>query len=189
MKPVFIIEHLEPKLWPWCLIEYKNISRLVGKENLWFTNIKDNGRKLGSYGKVFGKSVKTLNLDRACILDPDAKETLTPLNARGYEYFILGGILGDEKFNWRTRDELTKYMSKVKAFNLGDGQFSTDNAVLVTKKIAQGVSLDEIPFQDGLEIKIKKGESVILPYRYPLVNGRSQISAELVKYLKKKKDF
>ncbi|MEK6899131.1 MAG: SAM-dependent methyltransferase [Nanoarchaeota archaeon] len=185
----FIIEHLEPKLWKWCEIEYKNISKLVGKENVWFTNIKDNGRKLVSYGKVFGKSVRTMQLKNSCILDPDAKETLTPEIAKNYEYFIFGGILGDEKFNWRTRDELTKYMKNIPAFNLGNGQFSTDNAVLVTNEIIKGKELGEIEFKDELEIKIKKGESIILPYRYPLINGRAQISSELVRYLKKKKDF
>src|SRR3989344_4588506 len=39
-KQIYIIEHLEQKLWPWCVIEYKHISKIAGKNNLWFTNIK-----------------------------------------------------------------------------------------------------------------------------------------------------
>jgi len=45
-KTVYIIEHLEPKLFPWCMIEYKHISKTVGKSNLWFTNIKQKGKVL-----------------------------------------------------------------------------------------------------------------------------------------------
>ena len=38
---IYIIEHLEPKLWEWCILEYEHISQTVGKDNLWFTNIRD----------------------------------------------------------------------------------------------------------------------------------------------------
>ena len=41
---IYVIEHLEPKLWEWCEIEYESISKIVGKENLWFTNIKNEKR-------------------------------------------------------------------------------------------------------------------------------------------------
>lgn len=189
MHSIFVIEHLEPKLWPWCLIEYKNISKLVGKNNVWFTNIRDGKSSLEPYGRVFGESVQDLGLADACILDPDAQETLTPHLAKKYTYFIFGGILGDEQFNWRTKQELTRFMKKLPAFNLGPGQFSTDNATYVTKKIIDGTLLEKIPFQDTIEVDIKKGESVVLPYRYPLINGKPQISNELVRYLKNKKEF
>ena len=36
----FIIEHLEKKLFEWCLIEYEHISKIVGKNNLIITNVK-----------------------------------------------------------------------------------------------------------------------------------------------------
>ena len=36
-----IIEHLEPELYDWCLIEYEHISKIAGKGNLIFTNIKN----------------------------------------------------------------------------------------------------------------------------------------------------
>ena len=93
--PIFIIEHLEPALFPWCLLEYKHISKIVGKRNLWFTNIKDKDKnKLSKYGKVFTESIKQLinknyhchnvkthlyfTNKNICILDPEAKKTLTP---------------------------------------------------------------------------------------------------------------
>lgn len=189
MQAIYVIEHLEQKLWPWCLIEYKNISKIAGKENLWFTNVRDGATKLKPYGKVFRESVRKMKLTGACVLDPDSKTELTSELAGNYEYFIFGGILGDAEFNWRTKNELTRFMKRMPAFNLGKGQFSTDNAVFVTKEIVGGKHLNEIPFIDDAEIDIKKGESIILPYRYPLVKGKPQMSAELVSYLKKKKGF
>lgn len=96
--PVYIIEHLEPRVFKWCLIEYKNISKIVGKDNLWFTNIKQNSKEakeLTEYGKVIKESAINLNLKNACVLDPEANKTLTKNEAKRFDYFIFGGILGD----------------------------------------------------------------------------------------------
>ena len=65
--PKFIIEHLEPRLWKWCLVEYRHISEIVGKRNLIFTNVKKLGEKLKDLGKVESKSVKEMNLKNACV--------------------------------------------------------------------------------------------------------------------------
>ena len=75
-KKTFIIEHLEPKLWEWCLIEYEHISETIGRENLWFTNIKNekDKQKLEKVGKVFRESVKEMSLNNICILDPESKK-------------------------------------------------------------------------------------------------------------------
>lgn len=188
MKPIFIIEHLEPKVWPWCLIEYESISKITGKKNVLFSNVKEK-KILSRYGNVTSESVRTMQLERACVLDPAGTKELTPKEAKKYDYFIIGGILGDEHFNWRTKKELTRFMKHVPVYHLGKGQFSTDNAVYVTKRISEGTALKAIPFQDTIEIPITSIESVILPYRYPLVNGKPRISKKLIRYLKHKKDF
>ena len=177
---------MEPKLWPWCLIEYKHISKTVGKNNVWFTNIPGSQiKKLSSFGKVLTKSIKFLNLENACILDPESDSTLTPRSSSNFQYFIFGGILGDNPPKKRTNLELTQFLPNAKSFNIGKAQMSTDNAVYVTKKIIEGTPLKEIPFQDEIEIKLNKIESTILPYRYALVNGKPLYSKELVRYLKK----
>lgn len=181
---IFIIEHLEPKLWPWCLIEYKHISKTLGRRNVWFTNIKKSDvKKLSKFGKVFTQSVKSLDLKNSCVLDPESKNTLTPQNSK-FDFFIFGGILGDNPPRKRTTPELTKFLPDAKCFNLGVSQMSTDNAVYVAKKIVEGTPLEKISFQDGIEIRINKIESTILPYRYALVNGKPFYSKELLKYLK-----
>jgi len=188
MNQLIIIEHLEPKLWPWCTIEYESISKLIPKDNLWFTNIKENGSKLGKLGKVTKESVIDMNLEDVCILDPDAKLTLNPEESRKFKYFVIGGILGDYPPKKRTKVELTNKMKGV-ARNMGKKQFSTDNAVYVLKQIINGTPLSKMKFQNKLNIKINKIESIDLPYYYPLINGKPRISSKLISYIKKKKSF
>ena len=55
----FIIEHLEPRLYKWCLIEYKHISDIIAKKSLIFTNLKNKkyADKLKNSGEVFKKSI------------------------------------------------------------------------------------------------------------------------------------
>lgn len=186
MKPIFIIEHLEPELWPWCIIEYKHISNIVGKSQLWFTNIKQKDvEKLQDYGKVSVESVKSMKLKDACVLDPEASSLLTPKNSKPFQYFIFGGILGDYPPKKRTQEELTPFIKGALAFNIGKEQMSTDNAVYVTKQIIEGKNLSDLKFQDEIEIDINDIESTILPYRYTLIDGKPLINPELVEFLKK----
>lgn len=188
MKNIFIIEHLEPQLWPWCLIEYKQISKIVGKENLWFTNVRKNDRKkLEKYGKVFSESVKEMELKDCCVLDPAAGKTLVSSDSGEFRYFIFGGILGDYPPRKRTSEELSRFLPSAEKRNIGKEQFSTDNAVFVVHEILRGKKLSDLKFQDELEIKISDVESVILPFSYPVVNGKARISKELVEFIKKKK--
>jgi len=192
MKQIYVIEHLEPSLFKWCMIEYKHISKIVGKGNLWFTNIKRKSKasnELKKYGEVIMQSVREMKLKDSCVLDPEAKETLTPQNSKKCRYFIFGGILGDYPPRKRTKKELTKFIENAKSYDIGKKQFSTDNAVFVTHEIASGTRLQDMEFQNKLEIKTGKYESMILPYLYPLVNGKPNISPELVKLIERKKGF
>ena len=182
----FVIEHLELRLYKWCFLEYKHISKIVGKINLLFTNIKNkkDRRKLKSFGKVNKKSVSDLNFKNCCVLDPNAKKTLNLKEAKKFNYFIFGGILGDYPAKKRTKKLLTYKIKNFQARNLGKKQMATDNAVLVVKKIINGKNLEKIKFSNKLEIKIKKGESIILPYRYVCENEPA-ISKELLRHIKK----
>lgn len=184
-KKIFIIEHLEAELWPWCIIEYKHISKIVGKENLWFTNVKKDGYKLVEFGQIFKKSVKDIKLKNACILDPESDVQLTPENSKPFEFIIFGGILGDNPPKKRTEIELSRFVKNAKTFNLGKEQMSTDNAVYVVKQIIEGRNLIDLKFQDEIEIDINDIESTILPYRYAIVDGKPLISPELIDFLKK----
>lgn len=188
MKQIYIIEHLEPELGKWCMIEYARISSIVGKNNLWFTNIKKTNKQLSKLGKVFQESVSKMKLENAAVLDPEAKKQLTPDNAKHFNYFIIGGILGDYPPKKRTKAELTQFIPQAEPVNIGKKQFSTDNAVYVTHKIASGLELKKIKTKYKIEVKIDKIASVLLPYIYPLdSNNQPLMSPELIKYLKNKK--
>jgi ribosome biogenesis SPOUT family RNA methylase Rps3 len=184
----FVIEHLEPKLYRWCFLEYRHISKLVGRKNLIFTNIKSQSArsKLQPLGKISPVSIARLGLEKICILDPEAKNTLTPQEAKKFSYFVFGGILGDYPPKQRTKTELKL---KGERRNIGKEQFPTDNAIYVVKKIASGTPLNRLKFQDCLAIPIKNGEEVELPFRYILVNNKPLISRDIVAMLKMQKGF
>jgi len=186
----YIIEHLEPRLYMWCLIEYRHISKIVGKENLIFTNIKTakQRKKLYGLGKVYRENVKVLaeiTFKRVCLLDAGQKKTLSP-NDR-FDFLVFGGILGDDPPKKRTMQELGSL--KIPRRNIGNKQMPTDNAVYTAKKIMSGTPIDKIKFIDGIEIKLLEGESVIFPFRYVMADGKPLVSSELIQYLKRKKGF
>lgn len=182
----FVVEHLEPEVFPWCKLEYAHMSKFVGKEQLIFTNTKD--PSVRAFGKVESKPVRELNLKDACVLDPSAKETLTPELAKKFTYFIFGGILGDHPPKKRTGSELTSKM-KFPAFNLGPHQMTTDTAVIVTKLIADGKRLDQLQFVENPEIELGDSESVIMPFKYIIVDGVILIPDGLIELLKEEESF
>lgn len=188
-KNIFIIEHLENRLWKWCLSEYKNISKIVGKSNLRFSNVKRGNKMLEKYGKVFKESVKEMNLKNTCILDPDSNMILKSKEARKFNFFIFGRILGNYPPRKRTKKVLSRFIPHVKIRNIGKKQMATDNAVYVVNKIINGKEINELKFKDKIEIEINEIESVILPYRYVLLYGKPLISKEIIYYLKRKKGF
>ena len=119
----------------------------------------------------------------ACILDPEAKQSLTPQKSKKFQYFIFGGILGNHPPQKRTHEELSQDL-KLSKFNIGKKQMSTDNAVYVVKKIIQGTPLTKILFINEIEIQLNKIQSTILPYRYVLIKNKPLISKELINYFK-----
>ena len=189
----FIIEHLEPELFDWCLIEYEHISKIVGKKNLIFTNIDKKGLiKLKKYGKAYEKSISELNLKNICVLSQYAKRTLTTSDRNKFKYFVFGGILGDNPAKKRTNElinSLKKRKIKFETRNLGDKQMPTDVAVFVTKKILDGNQLKQLKIIDEVEVEINENESVMLPFRYVVDNNKLIINERLVEYLRKRKEF
>ena len=180
----FVIEHLEPKMYPWCLLEYKHISKRVGKKNLMFANVRTEGESLKPLGEVHKNSVKQLKLTKACVLDPSSSKTLTPQIAKRFDYFIFGGILGDNPQRFRTKRELSSKL-KLPSYNLGDKQMSTDTAVIVCSEIVKGIPLSKMKFVEELEFEEESGFYRILPYRYLMEKGKVVFTPRLKALLKK----
>lgn len=177
-----IIEHLEEELYPWCLLEYKHISQIVGRKNLIFTSIKPAQKtKLKLLGKVESKSVLDMNLGKTGFLDPEAKKELSPEDK--FDCLVFGGILGDYPPRQRTAEWLAG--RRVETRNLGKEQMATDTAVYVAKRITEGKRLNEIKFLDELHLATGKGEEVILPYRYVLEKGKPVLAKGFLQFVKK----
>jgi len=190
----FVIEHLEPELFEWCLIEYKHISHIVGKNNLIFTNIKNKKEqtRFKKFGIVHDKPINILKLGNICVLSQYARKTLRTNDRDKFEHFVFGGILGDKPAKRRTNKIIKKLKENKIIFetrNLGKNQMPTDIAVYVAKKILEGKKLNDFKFADELEIQINENESVTLPFRYIIDNNKLVIPDKLVEYLRNREEF
>jgi len=180
---LFVIEHLEPRLSEWVLIEYEHASMIVGRENLAFTNVKRGFKALERLGKVYRESaVELFDREDIIVLDPKAEELLEPSDFDHVRAVVVGGILGDHPPKGRTFKLITSKMKRARARSLGDCQFSIDGAVYMALKVASGVRLSEIPVAKSLTLKCGDLE-IHLPFCYPLVNGKPVISPKLIDYL------
>jgi ribosome biogenesis SPOUT family RNA methylase Rps3 len=183
----FIIELREKRISKWLQLEIEHSSLIVGKENLVLTNVryKSHMRVLKKYGKVLRDSIIDLKElhDKIIILDPKAKEVLKPDEAKE-AILVIGGIMGDFPPRGRTFKYITSKLKNVRARNIGKHQFSIDGAIFVAKMIAEGKKLEEIPYVKKISIQVDPFHEIILPFAYPLVNGKPLIYDKLVEYLK-----
>ncbi|KAG0005584.1 hypothetical protein BGZ65_010741 [Modicella reniformis] len=102
--------------------------------------------------------------NKVCLLDPASPTVLCPEDGDQFDFYLFGGILGDDPPRDRT-SELRKLGFVTR--HLGPVQMTTDTAVNVTRIVVEErVPLDQIPFIDHPEIKLRKGETVTMPFRY-----------------------
>ncbi len=189
----FIIEHMEPSVSEWCLLEYTHISKTVGKQNLIFTNVKKDKNKLKTLGTVYELSIVEMinKFPRMCLLDMDADEFLSTKDKQQFDYFLFGGILGDNPRKHRTGELRDKIKTETRS--LGDKQMSTNTAVYVANKILQGSDLMKMRFADEVEIILDEdedsGESLILPFRYVIEDDSVVLPDGFIEFIKNKKSI
>lgn len=184
---VFVIEHLEPEVSKWLLFEYTHASEIVGKEKLWFTNVKriEDSLKLQPLGKVCSeRAFELFTQSKVIVLDPKANSSLNPDDFKGKEAVVIGGILGDHPPRGRTSRLLTATFPGAVVRNIGRFQFSIDGAIYVAKLVGEGTPLEAIPVKKGLKIKLDDEGEIYLPYAYPIKNGKPLINPKLVEYLR-----
>jgi len=75
---------------------------------------------------------------RVCLLDPKAPKVLSPEDAEIFDWFLYGGILGDDPPRDRT-GELRKLGFEGR--HLGAVQMTTDTALGVTKLVVEDQSM------------------------------------------------
>jgi ribosome biogenesis SPOUT family RNA methylase Rps3 len=180
----YVIEHLEPSLFPWCVIEYRHITKLIGKKNVLFTNLrrKKDCDRLRGFAKAVKESFTTLKVKRVCVLDPAAERELSSADAKRFDTMVLGGILGDYPMKARTKEEIPHGYERR---NLGREQMPTDNAAFVAKGILSGKKMSDFSFKDGITVELAEGEATDLPFRYVMLDGKPLMSGQLIELLKK----
>lgn len=189
-KILVIIEHLEPVLGEWIWLEYKHVSRMVGRDGVIFTNVSNRmeASKLKELGEVEKDSVVDL-LDHISypmiVLDPQATEPLSPKSLTDVTCLIVGGILGDHPAKGRTKQAITSKIRESQSRNLGEHQFSVEGAVYVALQVASGKRITDIPVVEGIEIAISKHCTNFLPFAYPLIKGKPLLAPGLRQYLRR----
>jgi ribosome biogenesis SPOUT family RNA methylase Rps3 len=181
-----IIEHCEPILSEWLLLEYKHAAKLWNGK-LIFTRVtkKDTAHVLKTLGIIEkDKATKICSNKKCIILDPQATKPLTPQDCAASDAIIIGGLLGYEKPQGRTK----KLISDTSGFpvrHLGELQLSIDGAVFVAKAISLGLYLKDIEIAREIEIVYDKVHSTVLPFGYPIINDKPVITPGLVDYITK----
>lgn len=186
----YAIEHLEPKFYRWCLLEYQHISQVVGKEHVLFTNLKPEWMgQLKPFGNVEGASVKLLaqlgKLGKVCLLDPNALDRFEVADAKQFDTLIFGGILGNHPPQARTKEFFPASLGWERR-NLGRAQMATNTAVIVAHRIVHGTPLGDMEFIEPLVIPAGKSEEIILPYRYLKENGKVVLPEGYKEFVKRK---
>ena len=185
-QPLLIIEHCEPTLSEWLLLEYKHASK-IWQGNLVFTRVahKKTSAILKKLGSVRKEDAKTAFPCKKCIvLDPQAKKPLTPRDCSTTDALIIGGLLGYEKPQGRTKTLITDTAGYATR-HLGKLQLSIDGAVFVAQAICLGLNLRDIEIAGEVEIIHDKVHSTILPFGYPMIDDVPMITPGLVQYLEK----
>lgn len=183
-RPLLIIEHCEPRLSEWLMLEYKHAAKLW-KGPLVFTRVTDDktAHVLQNLGSVKKEKAKDIFPGKKCIvLDPQAKKPFTPKDCSTVDAVIIGGLLGYEKPHGRTKkliSNTTDFMTR----HLGAHQLSIDGAVFVTKAVCLGLNLKDVEIATEIEIVHDRIHSTILPFGYPVIENKPVITPGLVRYL------
>ncbi|CAH2352074.1 protein arginine N-methyltransferase Sfm1p [[Candida] railenensis] len=192
----YIIEHMEEGFSEWVILEYSQIIRDVGKENLILTSLpestteKDIPQRLLDLGLHWTtrECVEIdggLDFSRVCLLDPAAEVDLTPEDSSKFDYFVFGGILGSHP-----RIDRTGILRKKYGFagrRLGKLQMTTDTAIRTTTRIIENkTKFENIKFLDYPEIRFNKYEATEMPFRYITdENGEPILPRGMLEHIKK----
>ncbi|KAF5310312.1 hypothetical protein D9611_012033 [Ephemerocybe angulata] len=187
----YVIEHMEDDeetskaIPPWVELEYAHMRILAGPDaEVHFTHLsKASSTSLNtifssdensegkakatchSQGLVDMMKERGIPIEKVCLLDPKAEKVLAPEDGDGeFEWFLFGGILGDDPPRDRTGE------LRVLGFpnrHLGPVQMTTDTALGVTKLVVQDkIPLNKIPYVNQPTITFNAKESVEMPFRY-----------------------
>ena len=140
-KHTFIVEHMDPELEKWQILEYSTIASECASASSQFIlsglpkHVSDLSQVEQSPSSVDDLvSGAGIPKERVCLLDPRGESDLAPEDGDKFDVFVFGGILGDDPPRDRTAE------LRVKGFGgrrLGKGQLTTDTAARVTRIVVQ----------------------------------------------------
>lgn len=105
-QKTYVVEHLDPECGPWSTLEYMTIARESTGAGAQFCltsaprelELPDSLRNCNGLRLEY-RGVEDLYhdcKDRVCLLDPAAKEELSPKDSNDFDVFVFGGILGKD---------------------------------------------------------------------------------------------
>lgn len=106
-RTIYIVEHLDPEIEAWQLLEYNTIATESAKagsqlfvtgvpEKLFQTLPSDKTFQVSRQGIEEMVSQKIIARDKVCLLDPKGEGELSPKDGDRFQVYLFGGILGDE---------------------------------------------------------------------------------------------
>jgi ribosome biogenesis SPOUT family RNA methylase Rps3 len=185
-RTALVIEHCEPDLSEWLMLEYRHAAKTWAGDVV-FSCIteKKTASALRPLGKVDSRTPKEIFDGKRClVLDPAAKQPLATGDFESLDGIIVGGILGYEKPQGWTK-KLISDRYGFDARNLGNIQLSIDGAVFVARAVSLGLSLSDIEIAKEIEIVHDSCHSTVLPFGYPVIDGKPIITPGLIEYLSK----
>lgn len=200
----YIIEHMEEGFSEWVILEYAQVIRDLGAENLILSSLPKGTtedkipKKLRDMGLQWTTkdlshihedipNVEPMKDGRVCLLDPRAETDLQPTDASEFDYFVFGGILGDHPPRDRTKELKDAYPNLLVGRRLGDKQMTTDTAIRTTQIIIQKqTKFEDIIFFDYPEFKFNKYEATEMPFRYVTdANGKPILPEGMLELIKR----
>lgn len=186
-ETALVIENCEEKASDWLLAEYSHSA------SLWpgtvFTGVRDARMHsaLAKVGEAVSQDVVEYTGGEGCIiLDHQSPDVLKTADFDRASFIVVGGILGYDKPLGRTKKFITSRFDERKNVfrNIGRIQLTIDSAVFVARAIYLGATLEEIEITSEVEVKWDEVHSTLLPYGYPVVDGRVLVTPGLVEILR-----
>ena len=100
----FVVEHLDPELEQWSALEYLAIAKESERAACQFmlSSVSPQLKAPPALRDCKGTHIEQRSVEdifaakkeRVCLLDPAAKDELSPADAKKFDVFLFGGILG-----------------------------------------------------------------------------------------------
>ena len=103
-RKTYVVEHLDPELEQWSALEYETIAHESYRTGARFllSSVPQSLQLPSNLKNVEGLEVEQASVEsifrdqkaRVCLLDPAAKQELSPQDGDLFDVYLFGGILG-----------------------------------------------------------------------------------------------